>query len=67
VETRRKAGIGATGETADIVPFIPDLRGPQQYEKILNMLAQRGMSSTVIDRIPGKNFLRLMDEVWLGH
>lgn len=64
VEARRKAGIGATGETADIVPFIPDLRGPDQFEKLAGMLSVRGMSSRVVDKILGENFLRIMGDTW---
>ena len=66
VEERRRMGIGATGETADVVPFIPDMRGPQQYRILADHLADRGHSERVIDKILGQNFLRLMDEVWSG-
>jgi membrane dipeptidase len=66
VESRRAAGIGATGETADIVPFIPDMRGPDQFRKLEGLLKERGYSDSRIDKILGGNFLRLMDDVWSG-
>jgi membrane dipeptidase len=64
VESRRAAGIGATGESADVVPFIPDLRGPDQYRRLADLLADRGHSKTRIDKILGENFQRLMGDVW---
>ena len=63
VEQRRQMGIGATGETADVVPFIPDMRGPEQYRMVADRLASRGHGERVIDKVLGQNFLRLMGEV----
>ena len=64
VAERKRLGIGATGERADIVPFIPDMRGPEQYRILANLLSSRGHSDDRIDKILGNNFLRLMDDVW---
>ena len=64
VEQRRKAGIAAKGEKPGVVPFIPDLQGPGQFQKLADMLHGRGHSSTRIDKILGSNFLRLIREVW---
>ena len=64
VEQRRKAGIAAKGEKPGVVPFIPDLQGPGQFQKLADMLHGRGHSSARIDKILGGNFLRLMREVW---
>ena len=66
VERRRSAGIGAKGESADTVPFIPDMRGPDQFRKLERLLRQRGYTESRIDKILGQNFLRLMSEVWGG-
>jgi membrane dipeptidase len=66
VAARRAAGIGAKGETADIVPMLPDLQGPDKYWKLADMLEARGHKGARIDKILGGNFLRLMDDVWTG-
>tara|TARA_R110001606_G_scaffold399036_1_gene580064 strand:- start:2718 stop:3932 length:1215 start_codon:yes stop_codon:yes gene_type:complete len=66
VAARRAAGIGAKGETADIVPMLPDLQGPDKYWKLADMLEARGHKAARIDKILGGNFLRLMDDVWTG-
>lgn len=64
VEARRKAGIGATGERIDSYPFILDLRGPNQFERLADLLAARGFKQARIEKILGQNFLRLMRDVW---
>lgn len=64
VEVRRAAGIGAAGERADTYPFVIDLRGPDQFRKLAEMLRRRRHSAARIDKILGLNFLRLMREVW---
>jgi len=61
---RRRLGISAPGETDDIVPFIPDLRGPDKFRELAYRLASRGHSDRVIGKILGGNFLRVMGEVW---
>ncbi|MEO5867801.1 MAG: membrane dipeptidase, partial [Sphingomonas sp.] len=35
IQKRHAAGIGATGERADTYPFVIDLRGPQQFRKLV--------------------------------
>jgi len=66
VEQRQKAGISAPGEKPGVVPFIPDLQGPGQFQKLADLLHQRGHSSGRIEKILGQNFLRLMGDVWAG-
>lgn len=66
VAARRAAGIGATGETVDIVPMLPDLQGPNKYWKLADILSARGHKSARIDKILGGNFFRLMAEIWTG-
>lgn len=61
---RRRLGISAPGETDDIVPFIPDLRGPDKFRDLAERLSARGHSDTVIGKVLGGNFLRVMGEVW---
>ncbi len=64
VEARRAAGIGAAGERPGVVPFIPDLQGPDQFRKLADMLVARGHSTERVERILGLNALRVMREVW---
>lgn len=66
VERRRAAGIGAAGERAGVVPFIPDLQGPDQFRKLADMLLARGHTMERIEKILGTNALRVMREVWGG-
>ena len=66
VEQRKKAGIGATGESSQVVPLVPDLMGPAQFQRLSDMLQQRGHTANVIEKILGLNFLRLMKDVWSG-
>ena len=64
VRQRKQAGIGAAGESNQVIPLIPDLMGPTQFQKLADMLHLRGHSSARIEKILGGNFLRLMREVW---
>ncbi len=66
VERRRAAGIGAAGERAGVVPFIPDLQGPDQFRKLADMLLARGHTLERVGRILGTNALRVMRDVWGG-
>ncbi|NGZ87206.1 dipeptidase [Duganella aceris] len=64
VRQRRAAGISAPGERPDIVPFLPDLMGKDKFWKLADLLAKRGHSSGRIEKILGKNFLRVAGGVW---
>jgi membrane dipeptidase len=64
VEKRKKTGVAAPGETVDIVPFTPDMNGPEQYRILAQKLEKRGYSSARLEKILGGNFLRLMTDVW---
>jgi membrane dipeptidase len=59
---RKKLGIGAPGE--DRYPYVPDLNGPDHMEVIANELAKRGQRSSVIERVLGANFHRVIGEIW---
>lgn len=64
LELRRKSGIAAPGETAAGPNFVIDLNGPQQFRKLAELLRQRGHSWTRIEKILGKNFMRVAKEIW---
>jgi len=61
---RTAAGIAAPGESADLLPFIPELSGPDQFRTLSKLLAARGHGSSRIDKILAGNFLRFVRDVW---
>lgn len=64
VQDRRAAGISAPGERGDIVTFLPDLHGPDKFQRLADMLAKRGHSTSRIEKILGLNFLRYAGDIW---
>lgn len=64
VAERAAAGIGAKGERSDTYPFVVDLRGVDQFRKLASLLAARGHSGRVIDKVLGGNFLSYARRVW---
>jgi membrane dipeptidase len=62
IARRKKLGIGAPGE--DRYPYVPDLNGPDHMEIIAEELAHRGQPSTVIEKVLGANFQRVLGEIW---
>jgi membrane dipeptidase len=64
ITQRQKAGVSAAGESNQVVPLIPNLMGPSQFQKLADMLHGRGHSIDRIEKILGANFLRLMRDVW---
>jgi len=64
IEERRKQGVSATGETPTSYPFILDLRGVEQFQRLADLLSARGHGSSRIEKILGLNFLRLAQQVW---
>lgn len=57
-------GAAAAGEKLGNLNFMPDIVGPDQFYKLANKLAERGHSSTRIEKILGLNAYNLMKEVW---
>ena len=62
IARRKKLGIGAPGE--DRYPYVPDLNGPDHMEIIAEELARRGQPSSVIEKVLGANFQRVLGEIW---
>ena len=62
IARRKKLGIGAPGE--DRYPYVPDLSGPDYMEIIAAELAGRGQPSSVIEKVLGANFQRVLGEIW---
>ena len=57
-------GIAAPGESPTTTPFIMDLRGPGQFQKLADLLVARGMSMRQVEKILGANFMRFAKEIW---
>ena len=64
LKRRKAAGISAPGESADRPPFIPALNQAGRMTLIARHMAARGYSARVIDKVIGRNFYRVMQEVW---
>jgi membrane dipeptidase len=64
VRARREAGIAAPGETEDGYLFANDLNTPRRFETIAMMLSKRGHSGSQIEKILGRNLLRVFSDVW---
>ncbi|MBP7340273.1 membrane dipeptidase [Niveispirillum sp.] len=61
---RVRLGIAAPGETATTTPFIMDLRGPGQFQKLADLLLARGLKSAQVEKILGRNYLRFARDTW---
>lgn len=61
---RREAGIAAPQETEDGYLFASDLNTPRRLETLASMLADRGHSATRIEKILGRNLLRVFSATW---
>ena len=62
IARRKRQGIGAPGE--DRYPYVPDLTGPDHMEVITAELQKRGQPASVIDKVLGPNFQRIIGEIW---
>lgn len=64
IAERKKRGVSAPGETTAVYTFVPDLNTPLRFEAIASLLARRGKSERVIEKVLGGNFLRLFAQTW---
>jgi membrane dipeptidase len=62
IATRKKLGIAAPEE--DRYPYVPDLNGPDHMEVIAMELAKRGQPASVIEKVLGANFQRVIGDIW---
>jgi membrane dipeptidase len=62
IARRKKLGIGAPGE--DRYPYVPDLDGTDHMRIIAEELSRRGQPSSVIEKVLGANFQRVLGEIW---
>jgi membrane dipeptidase len=64
IAARQAAGISAKGERPDTYPFVVDLRGPDQFRKLVGLLRAKGYSTGRIEKILGGNFLAYAETIW---
>ncbi len=64
VQQRREAGISAPGETEEGYLFANDLNTPRRLETLGDMLLDRGHSSARVEKILGKNLVRVFNDTW---
>lgn len=62
IARRKSLGIGAPGE--DRYPYVPDLTGPDHMEVIAAELQKRRQPLSVIEKVLGANFQRVIGEIW---
>jgi len=62
IARRKQLGIGAPGE--DRYPYVPDLNGPDHMEVVATELSRRGQPASVIEKVLGANFQRVIGEIW---
>ena len=65
IRARREAGIAAPGETEDGYLFANDLNTSRRLETLASMLSRRGHTATRIEKILGRNLLRVFSDVWI--
>ena len=64
VRQRREAGISAPGETEDGYLFAIELNTPRRLETLADMLSAHGHSDARIEKILGKNLVRVFSDTW---
>src|SRR5882762_144159 len=52
----------APGE--DRFPYVPDLTGPDHMQVIASALTKRGQPASVVEKVLGANFQRVIGEIW---
>src|SRR5258706_4476888 len=62
VARRKRAGMGPPGE--DRFPFLPDRTGPDHMQVIARELTKRGQPASVVEKVLGANFRRVIGEIW---
>ena len=66
VQERRARGISAPGENEDGYLFAAELNTPRRLETLADMLSGRGHSDARIEKILGKNLVRVFSETWMA-
>lgn len=62
--SQRRAAAGIAAPREETVPYVPELNHPRRLETIAGVMADRGHSRRVIEKVVGGNFMRLFSDVW---
>ena len=65
-EQRKAAGIAAPGEGPDVFTVVRDYNSIDKLERLGSDLMKRGWTITQVEKLLGRNLLRLYGEVWGG-
>jgi len=65
-EQRTAAGVAAPGETPDTLTIVRDYNSIDKLERVGSDLMKRGWTSAQVEKLLGRNLLRLYGEVWGG-
>jgi membrane dipeptidase len=63
-EQRHAAGIAAPGEGPDVFPLVRDYNSIDKLERLGNELLKRGWTTARVEKLLGRNLLRLYASVW---
>jgi len=64
VQGAKQEGTFTAGRPDDLYTFIPDLNVANRFEVLAARLSARGHSDARIEKVLGRNFARVMREVW---
>ena len=65
-EQRKAAGIAAPGEGPDVFTVVEDYNSLDKLERLGTDLMKRGWTASQVEKLVGRNLLRLYGEVWGG-
>lgn len=65
-EQRDAAGIAAPGEGPDVFPLVRDYNSIDKLERLGDALGKRGWTTTRVEKLLGRNLVRLYGDVWGG-
>lgn len=65
-EQRKAAGIAAPGEGPDVFTVVEDYNSIDKLERLGSDLMKRGWTGTQVEKLLGRNLLRLYSEAWGG-
>jgi membrane dipeptidase len=65
-EQRKAAGIAAPGEGPDVFTVVEDYNSLDKLERLASGLIKRGWTTAQVEKLLGRNLLRLYGEVWGG-
>ncbi len=65
-EQRKAAGIAAPGEGPDVFPLVLDYNSIDKLERLGTDLMKRGWTTVQVEKLLGRNLMRLYGDVWGG-